>query len=1096
MFLKLKNTVNKRQKKEEKEVSITGPLHLQPLREGELAEIVRAAQRLQMQSENASSHEDLAYLSEKAPSTDINDPIRELSLLNDELYSLDITAYTSLRLLLETKLGRGAHVSGAEMKKFNQSAQEIAVKYQQFNEIISECLKNKFRSNAVELSPTSTIVADQDGNEPSYQPTSILMQQSLSSDLSSGVQSDVTQGHTLDLPTAPTLVQQSPQPAFDQVEALLKAKKLQKDMVQLINQVQDAIQTHRSKINPQAIINAQTEIGNTQKFFVRSKYKEMVKGCGPARSAHTGIIAWAGTKDPGDCWMNDLLQAYLRHSIPRHFMESIPVKRILKAKQTGQQSNEGNIAEIALQLAEDTFKEEDMRKRVDLIQTKMYLPQTLDVIELQDLFYWMNEATMRPLPTSHTVASANLVEDAIQKMGGWNLYEVFCVNWLRQFYVDQGKTTIAYPIPGCRPITHESDSTHNQSFASTPCNLSLADLLAPAAATTQALADFNVSPYEKIASNSDQKYWNYIWKQTYKELLMLHKTLQEEMLHDEAALRSYIANVNESGIIQNGKYNDYGIVDEFQYDDSMSKQQKKMLHPKLILLREKSIVLNICSRPEFYQLMDRVDKELRCQSGLLVGEDCAQCGVVPSVPSESSAQSSQILTTDKSGSEGLDFKKGHKKAASTGVFESAGKLFGIKKKSDQVSPSQDQVKKNGTLPFPQRGRSSALSGGGPEDSPVGSRKSALARVQVNEMGQNKRSMSAPATPNFKDSDPDVMDFSELKILSEEILQFPVLPDVSLMKEVHPLSEKIVKYYLTEELPAKKLDRLCVVHDLRCVMENDNLLRDNMDVILRTPRRVNRHFTRPRPPRQSVSRTLPIEGIETLHLNDTEGDENVQEEDTDFSEYPRFTFGEMLNFDNLIETYDQQHCMINQAVSIGEYRERIARMRADHSQPDADELRQRSDFESILSSIIFRLNPEVLNGLINSVKKSCRVGDIIDVCGYRGNGYYYVANVDPDNNVVEAYKTLGDYGCHLPHQAWDIIERYGENYFQSADVWACFLPVDTRIMMHNAAGIQEEYSIHSENSVMFSWLHQKEQVVINGRTYRGKIGLSTNSVSRL
>lgn len=63
-------------------------------------------------------------------------------------------------------------------------------------------------------------------------------------------------------------------------------------------------------------------------------------------------------------------------------------------------------------------------------------------------------------------------------------------------------------------------------------------------------------------------------------------------------------------------------------------------------------------------------------------------------------------------------------------------------------------------------------------------------------------MSAPATPNFKDSDPDVMDFSELKILSEEILQFPVLPDVSLMKEVHPLSEKIVKYYLTEELPAK------------------------------------------------------------------------------------------------------------------------------------------------------------------------------------------------------------------------------------------------------------------------------------------------------
>lgn len=61
----------------------------------------------------------------------------------------------------------------------------------------------------------------------------------------------------------------------------------------------------------------------------------------------------------------------------------------------------------------------------------MYLPQTLDVIELQDLFYWMNEATMRPLPSSHTVASANLVEDAIQKMGGWNLYEVFCVNWLR-----------------------------------------------------------------------------------------------------------------------------------------------------------------------------------------------------------------------------------------------------------------------------------------------------------------------------------------------------------------------------------------------------------------------------------------------------------------------------------------------------------------------------------------------------------------------------------------------------------------------------------------------------------------------------------------
>lgn len=116
-----------------------------------------------------------------------------------------------------------------------------------------------------------------------------------------------------------------------------------------------------------------------------------------------------------------------------------------------------------------------------------------------------------------------------------------------------------------------------------------------------------------LPTTNDTIYWNYLWLHTCKNLLMLHKTLSVEKMADSASIEKWLVDVVDSKLLELGKYREYPIVDNGTFDESVSKEQRQMLNPQLVSLRERAIVLATCGKPEFYEYMLGVESEIRTQ---------------------------------------------------------------------------------------------------------------------------------------------------------------------------------------------------------------------------------------------------------------------------------------------------------------------------------------------------------------------------------------------------------------------------------------------------------------------------------------------------
>lgn len=66
------------------------------------------------------------------------------------------------------------------------------------------------------------------------------------------------------------------------------------------------------------------------------------------------------------------------------------------------------------------------------------------------------------------------------------------------------------------------------------------------------------------------------------------------------------------------------------------------------------------------------------------------------------------------------------------------------------------------------------------------------------------------------------------------------------------------------------------------------------------------------------------------------------------------------------------------------------------------------------------------------------GDIIDVEGYRGNGFYYVYEHE---GILKTEKTLGEYGQYLPFEGIKMIDNF-------VGIDGVHLPKDTKIICQN------------------------------------------------
>lgn len=288
---------------------------------------------------------------------------------------------------------------------------------------------------------------------------------------------------------------------------------------------------------------------------------------------------------------------------------------------------------------------------------------------------------------------------------------------------------------------------------------------------------------------------------------------------------------------------------------------------------------------------------------------------------------------------------------------------------------------------------------------------------------------------------------------------------------------------------RKLDVRCSVHDLSCLIANQTLLTDHIHGLLRLPARMVRplQYTRPRPPRHASGEGY---GSEVSVAS--------------FQSFTNIPLEQHLSFDALETAYREQYLLVERAILVGEERRRRSRVHermsrnqtapslspgsnVDFSLTEAElaELEERS--QAALGIALRRKTPDQIHQLLAEIKRLVEPGDIIDIAGYRGSGYYLVVANDRTQGFVTE-KTVGQYGCYLPPTAWPYVAQYGPEFFESADVWACYLPIETSVCLPDDQSEQISVTEHatSENEFMFSWLYQSETIEINGNSYTGEV----------
>lgn len=839
-----------------------------------------------------------------------HDPYQKLSDLNDDLHSMDIMAFLSLRILLETRLGKGAHLTREEMSDLKRLVDEVSDAYKQFSEVVSSCIQ--YRMITISLKENGQMDPTQDAETTSRSASSQPLktdeeEETLRKSLPLSVKFDTdtpliekrrSSDDTSQLSDAAKLIHQQLKAAesgmknnsdtfkekvqadkvtfpslgkddyalgslheqgslltingkpkevsvtFENDPALFslmeKAESHFHQIVKTIEKANKIIDDHRKQINPQILMNAQTEAGFIQKYFVRPRYKELVKGCGSGR-LHQSYV-WAGAEKPGDAWMNDLLRCYWREMEtyrPEWFELSIKKKKA--AKQKGITGDTDDSAPSTFlensfnplsppppsELWEAEFEENDKdiqtRRQMEILSARASNKNILDVIDSLDLVYWA--AFARKFPELHTKQTIDIIENAVEKMGGWKLFERFCSTWIRQFYTDFGRSTVTYPLPGCHIWDPSEDSTIDGSLSKLPTSVSLPELndymqkeidrkklgrsssillvnrkkkeIEVKRAASVILSKDNQKPTETFVNllngplHQDGRYWDFLCRAICRELLFLHDTLDEEFDSSEEYIRRWIQMVQESGLLQDGKYYEYPKIDDLYFDENMPESYKNLLHPTLIRLREKAIIINAFLRPKRYARLYKIEQEIR--------ELFTTTTNRPSSSSKKSIFSSSSSIDTKVTKETP--KKGHKKAASTGVFD---RLLRRKKalSTPEAFGEEDESNVNVHMPEENGNRDTHLS--------EQLMKAKLSSTSAPELGINrpsspdnirKRTRSLPPMPADALNETASV-YEDIRNLCLDVTSRKPLPSSELTDEAFRLSEIVIKHYLTEELPAK------------------------------------------------------------------------------------------------------------------------------------------------------------------------------------------------------------------------------------------------------------------------------------------------------
>lgn len=588
------------------------------------------------------------------------DPVQQvysqLAQLNQRLFDADIVTHLSLQQLLQQKFGIGAQLSVDEMKDIRSRVAAINSSYSEFSQSIKEAVilrlgdqdETKISVSESEGPTKSSVESISQRHDDYHYPAHAKQKHIIDADDSINMKEGASDNHTLNsvLPLKLRSLSQdinkisldslSRQPSAADLSIdkttldghYANALKFHEQIIKQISDIKDIINGRRSSLNPQAIINAQTDQGQLQSFFVHLKYKEMVQGCIDSRNKVDSC--YAGSDMPGDYWFNDLLKAFWRTYDP-------PMSdRLEKSKRDLNHESRDQVETTLKCRSELTLVSNSQRHR------------TFDSIHAEELISWIETVTEHPdWFDSWTLQAVELVH---HKFGGRRHYLWFFRDWLRQFYLDHGKVGLVFPLPGCSAYSPRTDYSvqNSERFSTLKLQRTIASRTSVGTSGSSGLnsshSNFNLEYKDLRRAFSD-----FCLLSTLRDVLSLQEILDREFPTGPSCIDRWLSAVKQSGILSAGSY-------ALKIGDTVDSKDLSLTDSSLVYIREKAIVISAYLKPDRVLYLKRIQTEL--QRALEQQKPTAEHKTFPEHLPKQNTQ------PPASGN-----RRGHKKSSSTGFFE-------------------------------------------------------------------------------------------------------------------------------------------------------------------------------------------------------------------------------------------------------------------------------------------------------------------------------------------------------------------------------------------------------------------------------------------
>lgn len=119
----------------------------------------------------------------------------------------------------------------------------------------------------------------------------------------------------------------------------------------------------------------------------------------------------------------------------------------------------------------------------------------------------------------------------------------------------------------------------------------------------------------------------------------------------------------------------------------------------------------------------------------------------------------------------------------------------------------------------------------------------------------------------------------------------------------------------------------------------------------------------------------------------------------FHSFTPIPLNSSLNFETLLAVYREQYSLLERAIVSGCERRRLFYENRDEGFDSALDV---STFEEVHQMVMTmarrRKTPDQLEKMVQKARKEARPGDIIDIAGYRGKGYYFIWKNDESGKL--------------------------------------------------------------------------------------------------